>query len=105
MNADEICYQNFADAITHEVIVHLEVNGDSMQVPVERRSKRATLLGAIAADSIALTPMLILHRETSNEKYYNCATLRKGDYGTPRTRLHFSSIVFGIFSACSCSIL
>jgi hypothetical protein len=90
MNADETCYQNFADTVTHEVIIHLEVNGDSIQVPVEKRSKRATLMGTIAADSIVLTPMLILHRETCEQKYYSWVTLRKDDYGIPRARLHFS---------------
>jgi hypothetical protein len=44
VNIDETGYQNFADAATHEVIVHLEVNDDSIQVPVERSSKRATLM-------------------------------------------------------------
>ena len=71
-NVDESGFQAFVDAVTIPVIVPYDYNGNTAVFGVDRNTKRASLIGCIAADGSALKPMIIVPRKrlAANLKHY-----------------------------------
>jgi hypothetical protein len=70
INLDETGHQEWADRTDQRVVVPESYEGDSIDIPINRASKRSTLLGAITADGFALDPMVIMHRGTIEREVY-----------------------------------
>jgi hypothetical protein len=66
-NVDETGCCDFADSRELTVIVPCAFEGDSIPLPVDRHSKRATLTVCIAADGSALRRFAIVDRVTMDK--------------------------------------
>jgi hypothetical protein len=64
MNMDETGCADFVDKRKEKVVVPASYPHAEVQIPADRTMKRATLVGAIAGDGSALTPVIILSRKT-----------------------------------------
>jgi hypothetical protein len=63
-NMDESGCSDWADKREIRVLVPDTFVGSFIHIPVDRNSKRSTLVGAIAADGTALKPMVVVDRVT-----------------------------------------
>lgn len=62
-NVDESGFQEFVDAIKTRVVVPIEYTAEQVAVSINRNSKRASMIGCIAADGTALKPMIVTPRK------------------------------------------
>lgn len=71
-NVDESGFHEFVDAIKTRVVVPIECTEEQVVVSVNRNSKRASMIGCIAADGTALKPMIVTPRKriALNLKYH-----------------------------------
>jgi hypothetical protein len=70
LNLDETGHQDWADRKDIRVVVPVSYEGDSIYVPWDRSSKRASLLMYIAADGTFVEPMVIVPRLTVEQEVY-----------------------------------
>jgi hypothetical protein len=63
-NLDESGFQDWADRLERMVIVPSACQTDKVGIPIDRYTKRSSLLVGIATDGTFLKPMLILPRKT-----------------------------------------
>ena len=68
INLDEVGFQDYVDSRRNHVIVPSCYTGDFICIPVNRDTKRATMLGAISADGDRLKHLIIFQRETIEEE-------------------------------------
>ena len=64
INIDESGFQEYCDSTEMHVIVPSSYLEDTIDIPVNRNTKRATFLGSIAADGSYLAPMIVVPRKT-----------------------------------------
>lgn len=62
LNLDETGHDDWGDKKWRKVVVPVAYESEEIEVPVSRESKRATLLGAIAASGAYLRPLVIVPR-------------------------------------------
>jgi hypothetical protein len=70
INLDETGHQDWVDANPEKVIVPVSYEHDKFTIPIDRQSKRATLLVAITAAGDALRPLVIVPRQTCEQELY-----------------------------------
>jgi hypothetical protein len=63
-NLDETGCAEFQDTHEMRVVVPVEYEGDTIPVPVDRHSKRSTLVGCISAGGYRMKPCILLERAT-----------------------------------------
>ena len=63
-NVDETGCCDWVDAHDVKVLVPSSYSEDKIKIPVDRNSKRATLVGCISADGTVMKPMILLSRKT-----------------------------------------
>ena len=63
-NIDESGFQEFVDHTECTVIVPIEYEHSKINIPITRKERRATLLGAISCDGSRLKPLIIISRKT-----------------------------------------
>jgi hypothetical protein len=71
VNLDETGHCDWVDARREKVVVPEGFPADEIQVPVERASKRSSLLGAITADGGYLKPLVIVERDTLETELFD----------------------------------
>jgi hypothetical protein len=64
---DETGCQAWSDSHDCRVLVPESFSGNTIKIPVDRNSKRSTLVGCIAADGASLRPLIIVDRKTMEE--------------------------------------
>jgi hypothetical protein len=69
-NLDETGHQKWADRKDIRVVVPVSYEGDSIYVPCNRSSKRASLLVCIAVDGTLVKPIIIVPRLTVEQEVY-----------------------------------
>ena len=70
-NLDESGFCDYQDAHEIKVIVNSNYNSDKIEIPVNRDSKRASLLHCIAADGSYTPPCIILSRKTIETEVFD----------------------------------
>jgi hypothetical protein len=70
LNLDERGHDDWVDAHSQKVAVPISFTEKTIPVPVSRKTKRTTLLGAIVADGSYLKPLVILQRSTCEMELY-----------------------------------
>jgi hypothetical protein len=83
INLDETGHQEWADRRKGKVVVPSSHAGPTINIPVSRQEKRATLLGAITASGEHLKPLVIVPRSTIESELYQI--------GYPPYRYHYAS--------------
>jgi len=71
-NLDETGFLEFQDATDIKVIVSADFQESKINIPVNRDSKRSTLLHGICADGSFIPPCIILPRKTIETETFNC---------------------------------
>jgi hypothetical protein len=69
-NCDEAGFQEWADKREVSVIVPNFYKGEKIEMPIDRSTKRCSLLGCICADGSTLKPLMIVARKTSEIELY-----------------------------------
>lgn len=64
LNVDESGFQEWVDKKMEKVIVPFDVEDTSTKIGVDRTTRRATMIGCVAADGTKLKPMVIISRKT-----------------------------------------
>lgn len=64
LNVDESGFQEWADKKMEKVIVPLDVEDTSTNIGVDRTTRRATMIGCVAANGTKLKPIVIISRKT-----------------------------------------
>jgi hypothetical protein len=70
INLDETGHDDWGDKKKHKVVVPDTYDGNQIEIPVSRESKRSTVLGAIAADGTCLRPLVIVPRKSIEQELY-----------------------------------
>jgi transposase len=69
-NVDETGCNDYVDAVEMIVLVPDEYEANTIDIPVDRNSKRATLVACISGDGMALKPLVILPRKTIEDDIF-----------------------------------
>lgn len=64
MNIDEAGFSDWADAIGITIVAPSDFNEEKVQIPIDRCSKRASMLAGICADGSVIPPCIIIQRKT-----------------------------------------
>jgi hypothetical protein len=64
VNIDESGFADYPDSRRETVVVPSDYPNDTIPLPFDRNTKRATMVAAIAADGSALKPLIIVPRKT-----------------------------------------
>jgi hypothetical protein len=92
-NCDEAGFQEWADRRDISVIVPNSYQGEKIEMPTDRSTKRCSLLGCISADGSVVKPLMIVSRKTSELELYEIGytpdkvTLRFQESGFMNTAL------------------
>ena len=70
-NIDEVGFNEYLDAKQTKCIVPQNYKGNSIFFAADRNSSHSTMLAGIAADGSALTPLMIVERDTFELELYN----------------------------------
>ena len=71
-NVDESGCSDWCDAQEMRVLVPSSYEENSIKIPIDRNSKRATLVGCISADGKCMKPLILLPRKTIEEDIRLC---------------------------------
>lgn len=64
INIDESGYCEWVDVQDLKVIVPCDYKSDEIEIPVDRNSKRASMITGICADGSSLIPVVVIPRKT-----------------------------------------
>jgi hypothetical protein len=64
INVDETGCADFVDARNEDIIVPVSSEGDKIPIPIDRTIECTSLIAGIAADGMALKPIMIVSRKT-----------------------------------------
>ena len=72
INIDECGFSEWVDTNDIQVVVPIDYERDSIEIPVTRASKRSSMIAGIYADGSTLTPGIVVSRKTIEMKLYEC---------------------------------
>ena len=79
-NVDESGFQPWADATNELVVIPVDANEKEIFFPIDRTTKRSSLVSAIAADGTYLGPLLIIPRKTIEKEMLACGYRPENNY-------------------------
>jgi hypothetical protein len=70
VNVDETGHQDWADSRADNVVVPVTDESVSIRIPIDRDTKRATIVAAITADGRYLKPLVVILRDTCEAELF-----------------------------------